>query len=229
MNVLKRKLVSKIAGWWLCCGLLIVNGWQCASRLVTFTDIPTAPLMQRQQALQALMPLQGEGRISYDQGQLAVTLPFRFIFYNLDSLRLQLYDPLGRQLAQVTLNGNEYELFLQRENRLFSGSAMPALLKNYMPVALTTAAVRSLLVGLPFVLPDDRQSVKYRFGNFRTGLNSVVLPGQVTVRYRHFGRCGEVALAQEITCNWPDEQTTVMIQLTNFQPAQLKLRPNPNE
>lgn len=200
--------------------------WQCAYQTVPTTGPRLNQLAQRQEIWKTLMPIQGTGQISFEQGTSAVTLLFQFQFLNADTLLIQLRDPLGRQLAHIAFMGSDYEIHLLRENRILAGTDWPTWVQKYVPLSLTPADLRWLLLGAPYIQTPSSASVRYRLNNYKWGVKQMLIPGQATLTYRRFQVCGAMALAKEILIELPSRQGEMLIQLTDFQWTQSKLSPN---
>jgi len=218
----KNSLVKRPQVWWLPI-LLLLFAQQCASRLSSLEAIATDEITARRQALQALMPLTGEGQVSCDYLNGTIGASFKFYFQSIDSLHLLLSDPLGRQLARLELYGDEYEIHLLRENRLFSGSQLPNWLRQYLPQPLTTANIRNLLLGLPCNPTEENQPMRGRYIGPKTGLQTLQIPETLSIRYDNYAKIGRLALAQNIYLKLPPQKLEAHIQLTKIQTANFKL------
>lgn len=196
---------------------------QCAYRLSPLEAISAHEIATRRQTLQALMPLVGEGQVNCEYLNRAVSASFNFYYHSIDSLQLLIFDPLGRHYARVELYGDGYYVHLLRENLIFSGSQPPALLQQYLPLPLTAANLRNLLLGLPFNPAEGNSTMQGRYINHKTGLKILQIPESLSIQYNNFKNLAGVALAQHISLKLPSQKLEASLQLTKIQSANLKL------
>jgi hypothetical protein len=70
-------------------------------------------------------------------------------YHSLDTLSIQLKDPLKRKLAKIEINNGEFQLWLQREGKYYSGLEWPDLKIDYEIPEIPVAYLPAILIGLP--------------------------------------------------------------------------------
>ena len=70
-------------------------------------------------------------------------------YHSLDTLTIQLKDPLKRQLAKIEISNGEYQLWLQREGTYYSGLEWQELQTDYQIPEIPIACLPAILIGLP--------------------------------------------------------------------------------
>ncbi len=78
------------------------------------------------------------------------------------TLRVDLYDPLGRSLLNFLSDGHEVEVLFPREARLCRGQATPANLAALIPPAVTLPQALRLLVAAVPLSPDPPDRLDYQ-------------------------------------------------------------------
>ncbi len=142
---LNKRLLSLITILYLC-----LHGHNCSIiRNITTRETPT--VLPRPESTppfrQAIATLSFNARINVQSPEGDVTLSARLYYTGMDSLFIQVRDPLKRQLAQFTLNNHQYHLWLQRENRHLSGIELPETIGRYTIPQIPLQDLTGLLIG----------------------------------------------------------------------------------
>lgn len=69
-------------------------------------------------------------------------------YHSLDTLSIQLKDLLKRKLAKIEISNSEYQLWLQREAKYYSGLEWPDLTLDYEIPKIPIAYLPAILIGL---------------------------------------------------------------------------------
>lgn len=96
---------------------------------------------------QAIATLSVNARVNIQAPAGDITLSAQLRYTGMDSLFIQVRDPLKRQLAQFTLTDRRYTLWLQRENRHLSGAELPETIGNYTLPQIPLDDLAELLIG----------------------------------------------------------------------------------
>lgn len=115
---------------------------------------PLIPYYQAQQQFARLQQLATSARIAIEADFRETVLFASLIWYQRDSLIVQLKDPLRRKLARGTLSDTQYELWLLRKKEYYAGVEPPDFLKEYGLADFPLGLLGDLLIGYPR-LPDS--------------------------------------------------------------------------
>ena len=89
--------------------------------------------------------------------------------YNMpDSLLIQFRDVLGRKQALMSFLDEEFELWLQRENKRFKRNEIPDNFSLFVFDELSLKEIRRLFLGLPIVSSENRNNIKIKL--YESGL-----------------------------------------------------------
>lgn len=99
--------------------------------------------------IQSLKSLNIKSNISINTPDSDGKLYANFDFYFPDSLKIQFRDPLGRKQALMRFCGEEFELWLQRENQRFGRNEIPKDFSLFVFEELELKEIRDLFLGRP--------------------------------------------------------------------------------
>jgi outer membrane biogenesis lipoprotein LolB len=173
---------------------------------------------KRIEAFDKLGQLNADAIIGIDSPDGTFSLPADIQFRTADTLFIQIYDPLGRKLAYVELNGVDYSILLQRNGTFLSGSDLPKELSGIELPAVRPEDFKRLLLGLPVSSP----SVQTTYFNNTTYPKSVMIgneAGMWKIRYRLYESVNDIPLPSEISFRNRKANVEIQIQLSNFSPT----------
>jgi len=96
---------------------------------------------------QSIETLIFNARIAIQAPDGDITLTAQLAYSGMDTVTILVKDPLKRQLATLTLTRNDYNLWLQRENRHLSGSELPTHIGDFSIPQLPLKDIAELLIG----------------------------------------------------------------------------------
>lgn len=105
---------------------------------------------------QSIETLKFNARIAIQSPAGDITLTAQLAYHGTDTVIIRIKDPLKRQLATLTITENDYNLWLQRENRYLSGSELPTNIGDYPVPRLPLNDITEILIG-----QIDPENAKY--------------------------------------------------------------------
>ena len=96
---------------------------------------------------QSIETLTFNARIVIQSPDGDITLTAQLAYSSMDTVTIRVKDPLKRQLATITITRNDYNLWLQRENRYLSGLELPTRIGNYSIPQLPLKDIVEILIG----------------------------------------------------------------------------------
>jgi len=225
--VLSRKSHPELSPLWSILLIFLLTGWQCAyspAIRAPYSHLTTPAWSQRENYINRLSYFAAEGQINVDYQNMPVNFRFELEYRTLDTLNIQLYDPLGRKLAFLSLFSDEYDVWFQREGKGYSGKGIPPQLTALIDFPFSPKLVRRLLIGLPAEPQDIPVTMmNYRIAPGKPYLRSVVLPDKFVLKYHQYKQYGEVKFAQLIDIDLLSTKTQIQIQFSHFKIEMLKL------
>ncbi|MDO9547837.1 MAG: lipoprotein insertase outer membrane protein LolB [Candidatus Marinimicrobia bacterium] len=96
---------------------------------------------------QSIETLTFNARIAIQSPDGDIALSAQLVYTGMDTVTIRIKDPLKRQLATLTITRNDYNLWLQRENRYLSGSELPTHIGDYSVPQLPLKDIAEILIG----------------------------------------------------------------------------------
>ncbi len=154
---------------------LILNSCSISKNLCRKTEPSIIPRPVSVPPLsESLAHLSINARISIQSERGNVTLSAEIEYRGMDTVSIQLKDPLRRQLANLTISNNEYNLWLQREDRFISGIELPSAVGDFQVPPVPVRSIAQLLIGQTDHLPKNDSLLTLKTDKNR-------LPVQVTI------------------------------------------------
>ena len=104
----------------------------------------------RYKQLSRLSNIKMDGHINISQPHKNGNMFAKLEYNTIDSLQIQFKDLIGRKLAHLTMNDNQFHLWLQRKNEHMEGEKLPP---NYSYLTidnkLSVSEFRKILLGIP--------------------------------------------------------------------------------
>ncbi|MBN2281900.1 MAG: hypothetical protein JXQ65_15055 [Candidatus Marinimicrobia bacterium] len=100
-----------------------------------------------------------KGNLIITSGENEGKLNATFDYIMPDTLVIQFRDVLGRKQALMSLAGENFELWMQRENRKLGREEIPDEFSLFVLKTLKLDQIRQLFLGLPLVSRDSSQAV----------------------------------------------------------------------
>jgi hypothetical protein len=127
---------------------------------------PRGPITQAEElfrltsAAQAqVVTLQGDGRLRLESPQGAGTVSVYLAASRPGLLRVEMFDFFNRPISVLVTDGQRFGLFQAQENKFYRGPATPRNLSRFLPVALPSEELVSVMLGqVPFI-PADRMTL----------------------------------------------------------------------
>ncbi len=144
------------------------------SEMATFLPLPD----------ETLESLSFNARITVQTTLSDMTISAKIYYSGMDSINIQIKDPLKRKLATVWLIDNSYYLWLQRENRELSGSEFPENINDFQIPDIPISSISHLLIG-----QIDSKNTNYKIKRDQFGRLQQVFPKSdqnVTIQYNHW-------------------------------------------
>jgi hypothetical protein len=124
---------------------------ECSHTLALKKNIsttPTAIIQEKSIIPEQLKVLNFNAAITLTTPTSELQLFAAITYRSLDTLTIQLKDPLKRQLAKIEISNGEYQLWLQREAKYYSGLQWPDLTIDYEIPEIPIACLPAILIGL---------------------------------------------------------------------------------
>jgi len=124
---------------------------ECSHTLTLKKNISTtiAPIQEKSIIPEQLKVLNFNAAVKLTTLTSELRLFAAITYRSVDTLTIQLKDPLKRQLAKIEISNGEYQLWLQREGKYYSGLEWPDLKIDYEIPEIPVACLPAILIGLP--------------------------------------------------------------------------------
>lgn len=226
--------------------ILSITCWNCAlirTQSDFHNQLDSPAFRERCLRLEDLASLTCAGQISIESDQGGGVLFFELEYRTLDTMLVRIQDPLGRKLAQVELNGETYQLWLQREGRYFSGTRFETDLLPLPLRRLDPKAIRRGLLGLPLMVLYDsvraeNQENESGLENRLPGIQYKFLSGQpvlaridwrqadqqIQIRYREYVEIAHTMIPTMICINDASDAFSLEIHFSHFNREMIKFK-----
>ena len=127
------------------------------------SGVPTAeqllaPLRNRQQQTKSV---RGLARVTYKDSEEKGSARQAVAVLAPDHFRVELFSPIGIA-ALVTTDGQQLAAYFPKEKTIYRGAASAENAGRFLRIILSVSDISSLLLGLPFSLPDEASSTVRR-------------------------------------------------------------------
>ncbi|MGZ3461596.1 MAG: DUF4292 domain-containing protein [Archangium sp.] len=103
--------------------------------------------------------LQGDGKLRVESPQGSGTVSVYLAVCRPGLLRVEMFDFFNRPIAVLVTDGQRFGLFQAQENKFYQGPATPRNLSRFLPVALPSEELVSVMLGqVPFI-PAERMTL----------------------------------------------------------------------
>ncbi|MCY1079664.1 DUF4292 domain-containing protein [Archangium sp. miwbw1] len=182
--------------------------------------------------------LQGDGKIRVESPQGSGTVSAWLSASRPGLLRVEMFDFFNRPIAVLVTDGQRFGLFQAQENKFYQGPATPRNLSRFLPVALPSEELVSVMLGkVPFI-PADRMTLSldekermYVLTLHRGAVSQVlhVHPKHLRVvrsevrglqayglEYDHFKEQGELVFPHDVTLRAPTADMSLGLRYTGI-------------
>lgn len=185
-----------------------------------------------------VVTLQGDGKLRLDSPQGAGTVSVFLAASRPGLLHVEMFDFFNRPIAVLVTDGQRFGLFQAQENTYYQGPATPGNLSRFLPVALPSEELVTVMLGqVPFLpaermtLALDEQEGLYVLTLHRGEVSQVlhihprhlrVVRSQVRgartydLAYDDFKEHGEVLLPHEVTLQTATADTSLRLRYTDI-------------
>jgi len=149
---LKKNSPGNIIRPLICSLLLGLMLPECSPTLTlkkNFSTTSTAILQEKSEIPEQLKVLNFNAAVTLTTPNSELQLFAAITYHSLDTLTIQLKDPLKRQLAKIEISNGEYQLWLQRAGKYYSGLEWPDLKTDYEIPEIPVACLPAILIGFP--------------------------------------------------------------------------------
>ena len=163
MKNLKRRFPNKIFLLFLIVFTLSFTLHKCAFISIKQTERSTfsiSDFRDHEKAIKGLKYLSETGHLIIDSDEIDLTLSVKLQFKTIDTMYIQLTDPIGRKFAEVYLVGDEYSIWLQRSGEFYSGYELPVEFADYPFAALTFDELRRIFLGIPLFSAEQIEEIQ---------------------------------------------------------------------
>lgn len=127
---------------------------------------PTGPITQAEElfrltsaAQDRVATLQGDGKLRVQSPQGSGTVSAYLAACRPGLLRVEMFDFFNRPIAVLVTDGQRFGLFQAQENTFYQGPATPRNLSRFLPIALPSEELVSVMLGkVPFI-PAERMTL----------------------------------------------------------------------
>jgi hypothetical protein len=103
--------------------------------------------------------LQGDGKLRVESPQGSGTVSAWLAASRPGLLRVEMFDFFNRPIAVLVTDGQRFGLFQSQENKFYQGPATPSNLSRFLPVALPSEELVSVMLGQVPFLPAERMTL----------------------------------------------------------------------
>jgi hypothetical protein len=111
------------------------------------------------EAQSQVVTLQGDGKLRVESPQGSGTVSAYLAASRPGLLRVEMFDFFNRPIAVLVTDGQRFGLFQSQENKFYQGPATPGNLSRFLPVALPSEELVSVMLGQVPFLPADRMTL----------------------------------------------------------------------
>jgi hypothetical protein len=127
---------------------------------------PQGPITQAEELLRLtsaaqdrVVTVQGDGKLRVESPQGSGTVSVYLAASRPGLLRVEMFDFFNRPIAVLVTDGQRFGLFQSQENKFYQGPATPRNLSRFLPVALPSEELVSVMLGkVPFI-PSERMTL----------------------------------------------------------------------
>lgn len=112
-----------------------------------------------QEAQGRVVTLQGDGKLRVESPQGSGTVSVFLAASRPGLLRVEMFDFFNRPIAVLVTDGQRFGLLQSQENKYYQGPASPRNLSRFLPVALPSGELVSVMLGQVPFLPADRMTL----------------------------------------------------------------------
>ncbi len=106
-----------------------------------------------------VVTLQGDGKLRVESPQGSGSVSVYLAASRPGMLRVEMFDFFNRPIAVLVTDGRRFGLFQAQENKFYQGPATPRNLSRFLPVALPSEELVSVMLGqVPFI-PAERMTL----------------------------------------------------------------------
>jgi len=141
-------------------GIILQGCSVISTRIITDDEpIQLSHTLNSPSLSETLQFLSFDARIEIDTPDGDLLLFANISYNNIDTLTIQFKDPLKRKLAKLDVFNDEFNFWLQRQGKYYSGVEWPELPISYHIPLIPIQDISRILIGL---VPVKSQSVSYR-------------------------------------------------------------------
>ncbi|QRO01191.1 DUF4292 domain-containing protein [Archangium violaceum] len=189
-------------------------------------------------AQERVVSLQGDGKLRVESPQGTGSVSAYLAAMRPGLLRVEMFDFFNRPIAVLVTDGQRFGLFQAQENRFYQGPATPRNLSRFLPVALPSEELVSVMLGqVPFI-PAERmtlsldekervyiltlhqgavsQVLRVEPGNLRVVRSEVRGARAYDLEYDHFKEHGELVLPHEVKLLASTADTSLGLRYTDI-------------
>ncbi|HEX8823644.1 MAG TPA: DUF4292 domain-containing protein [Archangium sp.] len=185
-----------------------------------------------------VVSLQGDGKLRVESPQGSGTVSAFLAVSRPGLLRVEMFDFFNRPIAVLVTDGQRFGLFQSQENKFYQGPATPRNLSRFLPVALPSEELVSVMLGQVPFLPAERKTLAldakqglYVLTLHRGAVSQVlhIHPKSLRVvrsevrglqtyglEYDNFKEHGEARLPHEVTLRAPSADTSLGLRYTEI-------------
>lgn len=129
---------------------LILQGCSVISTRTITDEVPVqlSRILNYPSLSETLQFLSFDARIEIDTPDNNLLLFANISYNNIDTLTIQFKDPLKRKLAKLDVFNDEFNFWLQRKGKYYSGTEWPELPKEYSFPLIPVKDISRILIGL---------------------------------------------------------------------------------
>ena len=120
---------------------------------------PAELLRLTQEAQDTVATLQGDGKLRVQSPQGTGTVSVFLAASRPGLLRVEMFDFFNRPLAVLVTDGARFGLVQFQENKFYQGPATPQNLSRFLPLALPSEELVSVMLGRAPLLPAERMTL----------------------------------------------------------------------
>ncbi|WP_257462421.1 DUF4292 domain-containing protein [Archangium lipolyticum] len=185
-----------------------------------------------------VVSLQGDGKLRVESPQGTGSVSAYLAAMRPGLLRVEMFDFFNRPVAVLVTDGQRFGLFQAQENTFYQGPATPRNLSRFLPVALPSEELVSVMLGqVPFI-PAERmtlsldekervyvltlqqgavsQVLRIQPGNLRVVRSEVRGTRAYDLEYDHFKEHGEFVLPHEVKLLASTADTSLGLRYTDI-------------
>ena len=151
MNNSDRKYLNKTLITFAIAALLYMSIQSCSLINVKRADLSRWEIeefLESQRLTGTLRTLSADGYFYIESSSLNLALPFICQFRTIDTLIVQVKDPMGRKLARMEFFKDEFALLMQRTGEFFSGHELEFPSVDTKFPVMSPRCLRNLMLGL---------------------------------------------------------------------------------